>query len=98
MYIPGIRPGKRTAEYLEKIMTRIALAGSVFLAFVAVMPTFVSQILAVEYSISSLLGGTALLIVVGVALDLVQRIEGYLLMKDYEGFGIAGGRIRGRRR
>ncbi len=98
MYIPGIRPGKRTAEHLEKIMTRIALAGSIFLAFVAIVPQFINDALKVDYTISSMLGGTGLLIVVGVALDIVQRVESYLLMKDYEGFGIAGGRVRGRRR
>ncbi len=97
MYIPGIRPGKRTAEYLERIMTRIALAGSVFLSFIAIVPDFVSQSLNVSYQISGMLGGTGLLIVVGVALDVVQRVESYLLMKNYEGFGLAGGRIRGRR-
>ncbi len=98
MYIPGIRPGKRTAEHLEKIMTRIALAGSIFLAFVAIVPQFINRSLNVDYSISSMLGGTGLLIVVGVALDVVQRVESYLLMKNYEGFGIGGGRVRGRRR
>ncbi len=98
MYIPGIRPGKRTAEHLERIMTRIALAGSIFLAFVAIVPQFVSRSLGVDWGISGMLGGTGLLIVVGVALDVVQRVESYLLMKNYEGFGVAGGRVRGRRR
>lgn len=97
MYIPGIRPGKRTAEHLEKIMNRVALAGGVFLSLVAVVPQFVSQALHVGYDISGMLGGTGLLIVVGVALDVVQRVESYLLMRNYEGFGLAGGRIKGRR-
>ena len=97
MYIPGIRPGKRTAEHLGKIMNRIALAGGVFLAIIAVVPQFISQSMNVGYDISGLLGGTGLLIVVGVALDVVQKVESYLLMRNYEGFGIAGGRIRGRR-
>ncbi len=97
MYIPGIRPGKRTAEHLEKIMNRIALAGGVFLALIAVVPQFVSMSMGVDYDISGLLGGTGLLIVVGVALDVVQKVESYLLMRNYEGFGIAGGRIKGRR-
>ncbi|MDR0361272.1 MAG: preprotein translocase subunit SecY [Planctomycetota bacterium] len=97
MYIPGIRPGKRTAEHLEKIMNRIALAGGVFLAIIAVVPQFISRGLNVDYDISGLLGGTGLLIVVGVALDVVQRIESYLLMRNYEGFGLAGGKIKGRR-
>ncbi|MDR3211947.1 MAG: preprotein translocase subunit SecY [Planctomycetota bacterium] len=97
MFIPGIRPGKRTAEHLEKIMNRVALAGGVFLSLIAVVPQFVSQSMGVDYDISGLLGGTGLLIVVGVALDVVQRVESYLLMRNYEGFGIAGGRVRGRR-
>lgn len=97
MYVPGIRPGKRTAEHLEKIMTRIALAGSIFLSFVAITPQFITSTMHVHYQIAGMLGGTGLLIVVGVALDVVQRVESYLLMRNYEGFGIAGGRIRGRR-
>lgn len=97
MYMPGIRPGKRTAEHLERIMTRIALAGSVFLAFVAVVPQFVSNVLGVDYTVAGMLGGTGLLIVVGVALDVVQRVESYLLMRNYDGFGVGGGKVRGRR-
>lgn len=96
MIVPGIHPGKRTAEYLEKIMIRIALAGSIFLSFVAVVPQFISGALQVDYAIAGMLGGTALLIVVGVALDVVQRVESYLLMRNYEGFGIGGGKIKGR--
>jgi preprotein translocase subunit SecY len=98
MYIPGIRPGKRTAEHLEKIMTRIALAGSIFLSFIAIVPQFINSGLHVDYEISGMLGGTGLLIVVGVALDVVQRVESYLLMKNYEGFGVGGGRLKGRTR
>ncbi|MDR1520955.1 MAG: preprotein translocase subunit SecY [Planctomycetota bacterium] len=97
MYIPGIRPGKRTADHLSGIMSRIALAGGAFLAIIAVAPQFISQYMGVDYDISGLLGGTGLLIVVGVALDVVQKVESYLLMRNYEGFGIAGGRIKGRR-
>lgn len=97
MYIPGIRPGMQTSKYLERIMTRVALAGGVFLAIVAIIPNMISNFLQVDYEISGMLGGTGLLIVVGVALDVVQRIESYLLMRNYEGFGVAGGRIRGRR-
>jgi preprotein translocase subunit SecY len=96
-YIPGIRPGKRTAEHLEKIMTRIALAGAIFLSFVAVVPTAVNQALSIRYQISSFLGGTGLLIVVGVALDVVQRVENYLLQQNYDGFVKAGRTTRGRR-
>ncbi|MHC4870393.1 MAG: preprotein translocase subunit SecY [Planctomycetota bacterium] len=96
-YIPGIRPGKRTADYLERIMTRIALAGAIFLSFVAVVPTFVSRALGIRMEIASFLGGTGLLIVVGVALDLVQRVENHLLQRNYEGFVKGGKTIRGRR-
>ena len=97
MFIPGIRPGKRTAEHLERIMNRIALSGGLFLAAVAIVPQFISSALGVGHDISGMLGGTGLLIVVGVALDVVQRIESYLLMRNYEGFGIAGGKLRSRR-
>ncbi|MHC4883990.1 MAG: preprotein translocase subunit SecY [Planctomycetota bacterium] len=95
-YIPGIRPGKRTAEYLEKIMTRIALAGAIFLSFVAVMPPMVSGIMGIPAEIASFLGGTGLLIVVGVALDIVQRVEGHLLSQNYDGF-VKGKTMRGRK-
>lgn len=97
-YIPGIRPGKRTADHLERIMTRVALAGAIFLSFVAIVPTFVSRALGIPYAVSSFLGGTGLLIVVGVALDVVQRVESYLLMKHYDGFTKGGKTVRGRRR
>jgi preprotein translocase subunit SecY len=97
-YIPGIRPGKRTADHLERIMTRIALAGALFLSFVAIVPTFVNRTLGIPPQAASFLGGTGLLIVVGVALDLVQRVESYLLMKHYDGFVKGGKPIRSRRR
>jgi preprotein translocase subunit SecY len=96
--IPGIRPGKRTAEFLEHVMTRIALAGAIFLSFVAVVPTFINRALDVPYGIAAFLGGTGLLIVVGVALDVAQRVESYLLMKHYDGFVKGGKAMRGRRR
>jgi preprotein translocase subunit SecY len=96
-YIPGIRPGKRTADYLEKIMTRIALAGAIFLSFVAVVPTFVNRWLGLDFGVAQFLGGTGLLIVVGVALDLVQRVESYLLMKHYDGFTRGSRTTRSRR-
>ena len=97
MQIKGYHPGLQTARYLKKIKTRIALAGGVFLAAVAVIPQVISNFMGVDHDISGMLGGTGLLIVVGVALDVVQRIESYLLARNYEGFGMAGGRIRGRR-
>jgi preprotein translocase subunit SecY len=96
-FIPGIRPGRRTAEYLERIMNRITLAGAVFLALIAVSPQAVRSGLRVDYAVGSFFGGTSLLITVGVALDFVQRVESHMMMQAYEGFLKGGGRIRGRR-
>jgi len=96
-FIPGIRPGNRTADYLEKLMTRITLAGAAFLVGIAILPQLVSRGLKLPYAAASLYGGTGLLIVVGVALDLVQKIESHLLMRHYGGF-LKGTKIRGSRR
>ena len=85
-FIPGIRPGRRTAEYLQQVINRITLAGAVFLAGIALVPQVVSSTLDVDFFISSFLGGTGILIVVGVALDLVDKIESQLLVRHYEGF------------
>jgi preprotein translocase subunit SecY len=93
-FIPGLRPGYRTAEYLETVMIRITYFGAAFLAIIAVVPSVVTQIFGVDYITASFLGGTGLLIVVSVSLDLVQRIEANLLMRNYEGFSSAG-RIKG---
>lgn len=94
-FIPGIRPGKRTAEYIDRILTRITLGGALYLSAVCVLPTF----LMVQYHIPFYFGGTSLLIVVGVALDTVAQIDSHLLTREYEGLlGARGGRIRGRRR
>jgi preprotein translocase subunit SecY len=95
-FIPGIRPGRRTAQYLERIMTRIALAGAVFLAVIAILPLLVMGGMGLSAVIAGLYGGTSILIVVGVALDVVQRIESHLVMRSYDGF-LQKGRIRGRR-
>jgi preprotein translocase subunit SecY len=95
-FIPGIRPGRPTAAYLDFVMTRITLAGALALALVAMMPVFVSKVLGVDIGIASFFGGTSLLIVVGVALDTVRQIETHLLMRQYDGF-MARGKIRGRR-
>jgi len=83
-FIPGIRPGKPTQDYLDKIMTRITLAGAIFLAIVALLQYYVPSITGV--TTFSLVGGTSLLIVVGVALETMQAIESQLLMRHYEGF------------
>jgi preprotein translocase subunit SecY len=95
-FIPGIRPGKRTAEYLEGIMNRITLVGAAFLATITVFPVLVSSTLDIQMIVANFLGGTGILIVVGVALDVVQKVESHLLMRHYEGF-MKSGRMRGRR-
>jgi preprotein translocase subunit SecY len=100
-FIPGLRPGRRTADYLEKVMMRITFVGAAFLSIIAVVPTAISLALEIDYHITAFLGGTGLLIVVSVALDMVQRIEANLLMRDYGGFlsagpGQKGKRIKGR--
>jgi preprotein translocase subunit SecY len=85
-FIPGLRPGKRTADYLERVMERITYVGASFLALIAIIPTVVATKMDISYEISSFLGGTGLLIVVSVALDLVQRVEANLVMRNYKGF------------
>jgi preprotein translocase subunit SecY len=99
-FIPGLRPGKRTADYLEKVMMRITYVGGAFLCVIAVIPTAVNAWLGIPFQITAFLGGTGLLIVVSVALDMVQRIEANLLMRNYGGFlsgpGQKGRRIKGR--
>jgi preprotein translocase subunit SecY len=96
-FIQGLRPGKRTADYLEAVMMRITYVGAAFLCIVAVIPTLITSWLGIDPSITSFLGGTGLLIVVSVALDMVQRIEANLVMRNYSGFmGPGGKRIKGR--
>jgi len=85
-FIPGLRPGKRTADYLERVMGRITYVGATFLALIAVIPSVVAVWLGIPFVVSSFLGGTGLLIVVSVALDMVQRIEANLVMRNYKGF------------
>ncbi|MDD5255929.1 MAG: preprotein translocase subunit SecY, partial [Candidatus Omnitrophica bacterium] len=95
-FIPGIRPGTSTSEYLEYVMTRITLAGALFIAFIAIFPDFLMAWLKVPYLVASFFGGTGVLIIVGVMLDTIKQIESHLLMHHYEGF-IKSGRIKGRR-
>jgi len=95
-FIPGMRPGRRTADYLEKVMNRITYVGAAFLATVAILPLVLSRLTNVSMLMTGFLGGTGLLIIVSVALDVVQRIESHLIMRHYEGF-LAEGRVRGRR-
>ncbi|MDZ4753197.1 MAG: preprotein translocase subunit SecY [Phycisphaerae bacterium] len=90
-FIPGLRPGPRTAEYLETVMDRVTFVGAGFLAVIAVIPTLVTSYLGIPFQVSQFLGGTGLLIVVSVSLDLVQRIEANLLMRNYSGFLSTGG-------
>jgi preprotein translocase subunit SecY len=94
-FIPGIRQGRPTQEYLESTMGRITFAGASFLAMIAILPTIVGKILNVDASITYFFGGTSLLILVGVVLDTSKQIESHLLMKRYEGF-MKKGRLRGR--
>jgi preprotein translocase subunit SecY len=84
-FIPGYRPGRRTADYLEKVMVRITYAGAGFLAVVAILPTLVADWMGVSYNIASFYGGTSLLIAVSVAFDLVQKIDSHLVMRNYRG-------------
>jgi len=95
-FIPGIRPGKHTADFIDNILTKITLPGSIFLAIIAILPTFVSR-LGVTPSFSQFFGGTSLLIMVGVALDTLQQLESHLLMRHYDGF-MKSGKLKGRTR
>ncbi len=93
-FIPGIKPGKKTAEYIDNVMSRITLPGSIFLAIVAIMPAF-AHIFGINSQFARFYGGTSLLIMVGVVLDTLQQIESYLLMRHYDGL-TKSGRIKGR--
>lgn len=95
-FIPGIRPGVSTAEFLDYVMTRITLAGAMFIAIIAIFPDFIMAWLKVPYLVASFFGGTGILIVVGVVLDTLKQIESHLLTHHYEGF-IKAGRLKGRR-
>jgi preprotein translocase subunit SecY len=92
-YIPGIRPGKRTADYIDKVLTRITLGGAIYVSVVCVLPS----ILITKFNVPFYFGGTALLIVVGVSIDTVAQIESHMMMRNYEGFLKSGTRVRGRR-
>jgi preprotein translocase subunit SecY len=94
-FIPGIRPGKQTSDFIDNILTKITLPGSVFLAIIAILPAFVSA-WGISSGFAQFFGGTSLLIIVGVALDTLQQIESHLLMRHYDGF-MKSGKIKGRR-
>jgi len=96
-FIPGIRPGKKTSEFIDNILTRVTLPGSIFLAFIAVFPYVLMKVMDLPYELASFFGGTSLLIIVGVSLDTLQQIESHLLMRHYDGF-LKSGKMKGRRR
>lgn len=93
-FVPGIKPGKKTAEFIDAVMSRITLPGAIFLAFVAILPSL-AQLAGVNSGFAQFFGGTSLLILVGVVLDTLQQIESYLLMRHYDGL-MKSGRIKGR--
>lgn len=95
-FIPGVRPGKQTVEFIDNILTKITLPGSLFLSFVAIMPAIVAR-MGVTPGFALFYGGTSLLIIVGVALDTLQQVESHLMMRHYDGF-MKSGKIKGRRR
>ncbi len=94
-FIPGVKPGKQTASYIDSIMSRITLPGSIFLAFVAIMPALFTSLLGISNQFAQFFGGTSLLILVGVVLDTLQQIESHLLSRHYDGL-MKTGRLKGR--
>jgi len=95
-FVPGIRPGRPTAEFFDHVLTHITLPGAIFLSVIAVLPDLVGKWLQIPYSVASFFGGTGLLIIVGVMLDTMRQVESFLLMRHYEGF-MRRGRLHGRR-
>jgi preprotein translocase subunit SecY len=95
-YVPGIRPGRATAEYLDAVMTRVTLIGGIGLLVVAILPQVLNGWMSLDWSMASFFGGTSLLIIVGVALDTLRQMESHLLMRNYDGF-LKHGRLRARR-
>ena len=93
-FIPGVKPGKKTAEFIDQVMSRITFPGSLFLAILAILPAIAIQ-MKVEQQFAYFFGGTSLLILVGVVLDTLQQIESHLLMRHYDGL-MKSGRIKGR--
>jgi preprotein translocase subunit SecY len=94
-YVPGIRPGEPTSRFLDFVMTRLTLAGAIFLTIIAVFPDFIFNTAGVSYNVATFFGGTGMLIIVGVVLDTMRQIETFLLQRHYDGF-LRKGRIRGR--
>jgi preprotein translocase subunit SecY len=91
-FIPGIRPGKRTAEYIDHILTRLTISGALYIAVICVLPTLLIQ----RFNVPFFFGGTSLLIVVGVAIDTVAKMQAHLIQRNYDGF-LKKGSLRGRR-
>ena len=94
-YIPGVRPGQATSDFLHRTMSRITLAGAVFLTVIAIIPMLMGQVFGINFRVSQFFGGTSMLITVGVLLDTMRQMESHLLMRHYDGF-LKKGRIKGR--
>jgi preprotein translocase subunit SecY len=94
-YVPGVRPGEHTARFLDFVMTRLTLAGAIFLTAIAVFPDFIFKTANVSYNVATFFGGTGMLIIVGVVLDTMRQLETFLLQRHYDGF-LRKGRIKGR--
>ncbi|EKE03045.1 MAG: Preprotein translocase, SecY subunit, partial [uncultured bacterium] len=94
-FVPGIRPGKATSEFFDKVMTRITLSGAFALAFIAIIPDGINRGIGLPHDVASFFGGTSLLIIVGVMLDTMRQIESYLIARHYDGF-MKKGRLKGR--
>jgi len=95
-FIPGIRPGQNTANFLSKMLNRLTLPGAIFLGLIAIFPDFIQRIWKISGGFAQLMGGTSILIMVGVSLDTMKQIESHLLMRNYSGF-LKKGKIIGRR-
>jgi preprotein translocase subunit SecY len=96
-FIPGIRPGKQTSDFIDNVLSKVTLPGAIFLGLIAIVPTMIISQFNVSWNFASFYGGTSILIVVGVALDTLQQVESHLVMRHYDGL-MKTGRIRGRRR
>ncbi|MDO8644323.1 MAG: SecY family transport protein, partial [bacterium] len=97
-YVPGIRPGKPTSDFIDRILSRITLGGAIYISAICILPTLLIRQFGIPQTLATTFGGTSLLIVVGVAMDTVAQIESHLLTRSYEGFlGGRAGKFRGRR-
>jgi preprotein translocase subunit SecY len=94
-YVPGVRPGQATSDFLHRVMSRITLAGAIFLTIIAIIPMILSNAMRIPYGVAQFFGGTSLLIIVGVMLDTMRQMESHLLMRHYDGF-LKKGRLKGR--